>query len=227
MFIVDGKVTAFDERASLITVKAHIDDLDRFIKCNATEARVGLVDSRQMSHEQRKKVYALLSEIADWQGELPELLKKQMKLEFRLKRLNGMVEDFSLSDAPMELVTDFIDYLVEFIIEWNVPTQKPLYELCDDIIKYEWHCLKAKRCAVCGKKAQLHHVDAVGMSRNRNKIDHIGMRCLPLCATHHMEIHELGDERFCDKYHLDASIKINEEIVKLYKLGGKKEESYL
>ena len=53
------------------------------------------------------------------------------------------------------------------------------------------------------------------------------MRCLPLCAAHHMEIHELGDERFCDKYHLDAGIKINEEIVKLYKLGGKKEESYL
>lgn len=227
MFIVDGKVTAFDERASLITVKAHIDDLDRFIKCNATEARVGLVDSRQMSHEQRKKVYALLSEIADWQGELPELLKKQMKLDFRLKRLNGMADDFSLSDAPMELVTDFIDYLVEFVIEWNVPTQKPLYELCDDIIRYEWHCLKAKRCAVCGKKAQLHHVDAVGMSRNRNKIDHIGMRCLPLCAVHHMEIHELGDERFCDKYHLDASIKINEDIVKWYHLGSKKQEAYL
>ena len=227
MFIVDGKVTAFDERASLITVKAHIDDLDRFIKCNATEARVGLVDSRTMSHEQRKKVYALLSEIADWQGELPELLKKQMKLEFRLKRLNGMAEEFSLSDAPMELVTDFIDFLVEFVIEWNVPTQKPLYELCDDVIKYEWHCLRAKRCAVCGKKAQLHHVDAVGMSRNRRKIDHIGMRCLPLCAAHHMEIHELGDERFCEKYHLNASIKINEEIAKLYKLGGKKEESYL
>lgn len=227
MFIVDGKVTTFDEKRQILTVTADIYDIQRFIRCNPKEARVGLVDSRTMSHEQRKKVYALLSEIADWQGELPELLKKQMKLDFRLKRLNGMAEDFSLSDAPMELVTDFIDFLVQFVIEWNVPTQKPLYELCDDIIKYEWHCLKAKRCAVCGKKAQLHHVDAVGMSRNRNKIDHIGMRCLPLCATHHMEIHELGDGRFCDKYHLDASIKINEEIVKLYKLGGKKEESYL
>lgn len=227
MFIVDGKVTAFDEKRQILTVAAGIDDIQRFIRCNPKDARVGLVDSRTMSHEQRKKVYALLSEIADWQGELPELLKKQMKLEFRLKRLNGMAEDFSLSDAPMELVTDFIDFLVEFVIEWNVPTKKPLYELCDDIISYEWHCLKAKRCAVCGKKAQLHHVDAVGMSRNRRKIDHIGMRCLPLCAAHHMEIHELGNTRFCDKYHLDAEIKINEEIVKLYKLGGKKEESYL
>lgn len=227
MFIVDGKVTAFDEKRQILTVTAGIDDLQRFIRCNPKEARVGLVDSRTMSHEQRKKVYALLSEIADWQGELPELLKKQMKLEFRLKRLNGMAEDFSLSDAPMELVTDFIDYLVEFVIEWNVPTQKPLYELCDDIIRYEWHCLKAKRCAVCGKKAQLHHVDAVGMSRNRNKIDHIGMRCLPLCAVHHMEIHELGNDRFCDKYHLDSSIKINEDIVKWYHLGSKKQEAYL
>lgn len=227
MYILDGKVADYNEKNSTLTITARVDNIDRFIKCNPTEARVGLVDSRAMSNEQRKKVYALLSEIADWQGELPELLKKQMKLEFRLKRLNGMAEDFSLSDAPMELVTDFIDFLVEFVIEWNVPTQNPLYELCDDIIRYEWHCLRAKRCAVCGKKAQLHHVDAVGMSRNRNKIDHIGMRCLPLCAVHHMEIHELGDERFCDKYHLDASIKINEEIAKLYKLGGKKEESYL
>ena len=227
MFVLDGKITEFDEKRQIVTVTATVNDISHYIRCNPKEARVALTDSRTMSNDQRKKVYAMLSEIADWQGELPELLKRQMKLAFRLKRLNGLAEDFSLSNAPMEICSEFIDYLVEFIIEWNVPTKTPLYELCDDIIKYEWHCLRAKKCAVCGKKAQLHHVDAVGMSRNRRKIDHIGMRCLPLCATHHMEIHEMGNERFCEKYHLDAGIKINEEIVKLYRLGGKKEESYL
>lgn len=223
MYILDGKVADYNEKNSTLTITARVDNIDRFIKCNPTEARVGLVDSRAMSNEQRKKVYALIGEIAEYCGEASEIMKKQMKLQFRLKRLEGLAKDFSLANAPMELCSDFIDFLVEFCIEWQVPTKKPLIELCEDIARYEWYCLKSKRCAACGRKAQLHHVDVVGMSRNRDKIDHHGMRCLPLCEAHHMEAHEMGEERFLGKYHLEAANKINDEIIKIYKLKSKKE----
>ena len=103
MFIVDGKITAIDEKRQILTVTAAINDIAHYIRCNPKEARVALTDSRTMSNEQRKKVYAMLSEIADWQGELPALLKKQLKLAFRLKRLNGLAEDLSLSNAPLEI----------------------------------------------------------------------------------------------------------------------------
>lgn len=39
----------------------------------------------------------------------------------------------------------------------------------------------ARKCAVCGRRAELHHVDRVGMGRDRREICHIGMQALP-CA---------------------------------------------
>jgi hypothetical protein len=76
-----------------------------------------------------------------------------------------------------------------------------------------------KKCAVCGKKTELHHVDAVGMGRNRREIDHIGMRCLPLCRDHHDEAHRIGETAFQEKYHL-VPIEIDQKIAKKYGLKG-------
>jgi hypothetical protein len=76
-----------------------------------------------------------------------------------------------------------------------------------------------KKCAVCGKKTELHHVDHVGMGYNRNEICHIGMRCLPLCREHHMEAHSIGQTAFDAKYHLEP-IAIDEKIAQKYRLRG-------
>ena len=74
-----------------------------------------------------------------------------------------------------------------------------------------------KRCAVCGRKAELHHVDHVGMGRNRKEICHIGMRALPLCREHHTEIHKVGQTDFLKRYILEP-VKIDERIAKVYRL---------
>ena len=223
MNVLDGKVTAFNENTSTATVTVKVDNLGEFLRQSPREARVLLVDRRAITAEQRKKIYALIGEIGEWVGEYPETLKRQLKLDFRLKRLERMCDDFSLADCPEALASEFIDYLVEFIVENGVPTKVPILELCDDIEKAIYACLKHKRCVVCGAKAQLHHVDRIGMGNNRNKVEHIGRKALPLCAEHHAEVDILGDNAFLEKYHLTNGVEITEEIAKVYKLKCKQQ----
>ena len=191
MEIIEGKVTDYTPNGEL-TICAKYENIERFIRCGYSTARILLADSRTITAEQRKKIYAMLGELADFVGDFPEIVKKTMKWEFRLQRLEKMAEDFSLSDCSVELASEFIDFLVELIIAWEVPLKTPLIELCEDIRKYVYTCLKYKKCAVCGRNADLHHVDQVGMGYNRKEIVHEGMRALPLCRKHHTEAHTIG-----------------------------------
>ena len=74
-----------------------------------------------------------------------------------------------------------------------------------------------KKCAVCGKHADLHHVDAVGMGNDRNEIHHLGRRVLPLCREHHIECHSIGSKFLMEKYHLEP-VNADEKICKKYRL---------
>lgn len=222
MELIDGKITDYAPNGDL-TVRAKYGNIERFITCGYSEVRIMLKDSRTITAEQRKKIYALLGELADYIGDYPEIVKKTMKWEFRLQRLEKMAEDFSLSDCSVELASEFTDFLVEIIIAWGVPCKQPLIELCEDVKKYVYTCLKYRKCAVCGRTAELHHVDAVGMGSDRKEIPHEGKRALPLCRKHHTEAHERGDGEFMDLYHLEP-IALDKELCKIYKLKTKKEK---
>lgn len=219
MEFIDGKITDYAPSGEM-TIQAHYDNIDRFIKCGYSNAIIMLRDSRTITAEQRKKIYAMLGEISDYMGEFPEIVKKQMKLVFQLEQLKGMACDFSLSNCSVELASAFIDFLVEKIIAWDIPLKQPLIDLCKDIRRYVYLCLKHKKCAVCGKKTELHHVDAVGMGYNQNEIVHEGMRALPLCRKHHQEAHTIGNTEFMERYHLEPVV-LNKELCKIYKLKSK------
>lgn len=223
MKVLDGTVTSFDEKLCVAKVSVKVDNMGEFLKQSPREARVLLLDRRSITSEQRKKIYALISEIGEWIGEYPETLKRQLKLDFRLKRLEQMCDDFSLSNCPEALASEFIDYLIEFVVENGVPTKVPLLELCEDIDRAIYSCLIHKRCIVCGRKAELHHIDRVGIGNDRANVDHIGRRCLPLCREHHTELHTIGDNAFIDRYHLSDRVRIDEKIAKVYKLKCKQQ----
>ena len=116
----------------------------------------------------------------------------------------------------------FITYLIDFCILHGVDVGEPLYQLSEDIPRYVWACLMNKRCAVCGRKAELHHCNGsvVGMGRNRKEICHIGMRALHLCREHHTEIHAVGREDFLKRYFLEP-VRIDERVAKVYRLNTK------
>lgn len=85
-------------------------------------------------------------------------------------------------------------------------------------------CLLHKKCCVCGTKAELHHVTAIGMGRDRTEVFQIGIPVLPLCRKHHTEWHTLGNNTFNAKYHVEP-FKLTKEIAKKYNLTKKNMEA--
>jgi hypothetical protein len=219
MEIVKGKITDIDQDG--ITIFAPYSNIDRAILREYREVQIGLSDGRYISAEQRRKAYALMNEISEWMGELPEFVKRLMKLEFITNRLQSLQKQiFSLADCDMTTAREFITYLIDFILEHDVPTSRPLYELCDDINKYVYACLMTKKCVICGKKADLHHFDAIGMGRNRADVYQIGMRVISLCREHHGIAHTKGRSWITEDMHLIA-IPLTAEIGKKYGLTKK------
>ena len=201
-------------------------ELNVFLKRMTGDAELILRDGRIISSEQQRKVYALIGEIADYidgmkNAQTIEQTKKFMKLNFIAKSMEDTEKHlFSLSNCDMTLAREFITYIIDFIIENDIPTRFPLIEKSEDIGRYIYACLMNKKCAVCGRPAHLHHVDTVGANGgDRAHINHIGLRCLPLCPTHHEEIHRKGNE-FMTAYHLEP-VKIDKDIAKVYGLNTK------
>lgn len=181
------------------------------------EAYIDYIDSRPLSDKQRRMCYALINAIAEWSGETTEGTKTALKLEFWQNHIDTLADKiFSLSNAPMSLVAEFQRYLVRFIIDNDVPLKFPLLNYVDDIKDYTYSCLIYKKCVICGKHADLHHIDAIGMGNDRNDVQHIGREVMSLCREHHTEIHLLGKSEFMEKYHLDGGIIADKTICRIY-----------
>lgn len=206
-----GKI--IDLKNGKILIEAEYGYLDEIIRKDIKEAEIRLKDSREISREQQKKIYALFSDISLYTGYTPQETKELMKFSF-ISKYGG--NDFSLSNVDMTTASKFIEYIIEFILIHDIPTKVSLLEQAEDIGKYIYMCLVYKKCCISGKRAELHHVDKVGMGRNRNEITHIGMKALPLSRKYHIEVHTIGQKAFEAKYHV-FGVKIDKVIASKYK----------
>lgn len=219
---VRGKIVDYDERRGEIIIRAPYTDFPALCRREYKEVDVVLIDSRPLSEKQRRNCYAMIREIATWCGDTSESVKEALKLDFWCGELLQMSDRlFSLSDAPMSVVAAFQSWLARFIVRNDVPTRKPMLEYVDDIDDYVYACLINKKCPICGKKADIHHIDAVGMGRDRTEIIHEGLEVLSLCREHHTEIHTIGKADFVKKYHLNGGIIADKTICKIYGLKKK------
>jgi len=217
---IKGKITGYDERRGVVHIEAPYEDFATMCRREYKEVEITMLDSRPLSERQRKSCYAMLREIAEWSGYGADEVKDIFKFNF----IASLVEDmkqFSLSDAPMSLVAAFQTFLARFIIAHDVPTRRPMLEYVDDIDDYVYACLIAKKCPICGKKADLHHVVPLGMGADRTEVIHEGLEVLPLCREHHMEIHRTGKADFFKRYHLNRGIPADKTICKIYGLNTK------
>lgn len=215
--VIKGKLIDIKENGKAI-VEVDID-FNKLTKQNVRECYVDFIDSRPLSEKQRKMCYALINAIAEWSGSSTQDIKEVFKLEFWADKIDTLAEKvFSLANAPMSLVAEFQRFLINFILENDVPVKRPLLEYVDDIDHYVYMCLIHKKCAICGKKAELHHIDSVGMGNDRTEISHEGKEAISLCRDHHSEYHKNGKQAFFEKYHLDNGIKIDKTILKIYGL---------
>jgi hypothetical protein len=218
MEIVSGRIAKLEDDGRIV-IEAGLPSLDRAILRRYDKVLVGLPDGRYISPDQRKKAHALINEIAEWIGDVPEYVKKVMKMEFVVNRLQAMEKQmFSLSDCDCTTAREFISFLIDFMIEHGVPARFPLYEQCEDIRRYVYACLIHKRCAVCGKRADVHHLHGSRVGHGGldwRKKDQTGAVVLPLCREHHTEAHT-GEEDFLARYHLEG-VEMTQEIAKKYK----------
>lgn len=197
--LVNGKVAKEVDEGFWVFVPSS-DELQREkIKNCKQDVVIDFDDGVMISTLQRKKIYALLREIAVWWADDMEYVKEYMKQCF-LEITDTTKEGFSLADTDKTTARLFISFLLQFILLHGIPTKEPLWQMCEDIEHYIWACLMTKRCCICGGKTEIHHVDAVGMGRNRKEIIHVGMRVLPLCRKHHCECHKIGNKDFMQRY---------------------------
>ena len=211
--MLTGKISGWD--GYTMTVEVPFDDVHVWEQKQPTECEIILIDSRTISADQRKKCYALFRDIHLYSGHAPDEVKEYMKYDFIAR--TGRPE-FSLSDVDRSTAREFITHIIEFCLEYGVACQDSLLEMTDDIGKYLYLCLYHKKCCLCGKKAETHHVDHVGMGRNRKEICHVGHRAMALCRRHHDECHQIGQKKFNGKYYV-YGIKLDEILAKKLKLG--------
>ena len=236
-----GYITDYDSNTDTlhIAVPLHggIDILNEKV---SDEVEVALTPSALISPQQRRKVFSLIREITDYisgggnsRNEIRSTLQ-EMKLQYLTDtaddedirfvltdnycRLQG-IDLFSLSPnnencASRELASDFIEWLVNLCVENAIPCMDTLLNRTEDVQRYVYACVANRRCAICGRKADIHEVETVGSGRNRNKIGHVGQLVEPLCREHHQEVGTMGQKSFDEKYHMQG-IRLDEHLCEI------------
>lgn len=162
-------------------------------------SEIRIDDGRNITAEQRKKIYATIRDISLYTGDDPEFLKQYLKFSYS----GEMGEEyFSLSNCSIEVARDFITYLIDFILMHNIPLSERAIARTDDIDRYLWGCIKYKKCCICGRNGETHHWNAIGMGRDRTKVDDRDLNKMQLCRKHHTEIETIGRDTFEKKYHV-------------------------
>lgn len=190
------------------------DGLARYTEDGTIPGQLRLDDGRTISAEQRRKAYATIRDIADWSGDLPEFLKEDLKYLYIERTGAGHI---SLSDCSVSAARLFINFLIDFAMEHGVPLRETAINRTDDINAAIYSSLMHKRCIICGRDGELHHVDRVGMGRDRETIVHLGMRVMCLCRRHHDECHTSGQDVFDERYKV-YGVEANKQICEKWRL---------
>lgn len=172
-------------------------------------------DGREISPDQRKKIWALINDLCDYTGDIPDEWEKRFKYK---TKCDFNVDQFSLSNCSMTIANYMILEILDYLFTEDIPFKLKTWESIPQEFPKQMLCIRQKRCVICGKHADIAHYQAVGNGRNRNKINHVGMQIMTLCRDHHVEQHKLGIMTFCQKYHI-RPIKVTEEIARQLKLG--------
>lgn len=212
--MITAKIVQYD--GEFLVVKPDEPIERELLQKQVGNIEIRLNDGRTISADQRKKIFALVRDISLWSGHEPEYIRQYLSWDFICKE---NTEPFSLSDVDMTTAKEFINYLIDFCYRFDIPTRDALLNQTDDIGKYLYLCLEHRKCAICNKPAEVHHVDRVGMGRNRDEIVHLGMRAIALCREHHDEAH-LHEKELFEKNHI-YGIALDQYLCERLKLNTK------
>lgn len=196
-----------DNSGTHLQIKIPDKDISYYItdkKAKYGELRID--DGRHISALQRKKIYATIRDISDWTGYVPEEQKEWLKF---LHTEQTGEPYFSLSNCSMDTAREFINTILEYALKEGVPLSEAGVYRTDDIGRYLYFCLKHKKCAICGLPGEIHHVDTIGMGRDRKQVDDSDYQKICLCRKHHTIAHTRGMDALEKMYHV-YGIKFDE-----------------
>lgn len=180
---------------------------------------IDVQDKRHMSNQQRKFIFALCN-IFEYESGQDKEMFRAIVMQSAKDNLN--IKKDSLTEYTMTDANRLIELIIATLIQHDIPISNELIEENN----YKWTekhsylmCLK-RICVVCGRRADIHHVDAIGM-RSRAKISHTGLRALPLCRTHHTQCHSVGNKAFIERHYLTPCV-IDEKLEHFIKKGNLK-----
>lgn len=171
-------------------------DLQSILKLQSNrraESEMLIDDNRQISLKQRAKIFACIKDFSLYTGYDAEYARQLFTLSFCYE--NG-IEPFSLSNCSLETAREFINYLIDFCMDNDIPLSENAIERTDDINKYIYMCIKKGLCCCCQKQGVVYQL------ANGNKIS--------LCVSHYDEARIKGLKEF-ERLYKVYPIRIKEE----------------
>lgn len=195
--IIGNKVTFSAESIE------ELQNLQYLMDRGYSEAVLQISDERHISAVQRRKSYAMIKDFAEWSGYDREEMKIILKFEFEAETGH---EYFSFARTDMTTAREFISFTIGLAMLYEVPLKKSALQIQDDLDVYMYQSLKNRSCVLCGKKADVHHIETVGMGNDRKLVDHRRKHLIALCREHHQDAHQIGWVAFSELHHLKGII---------------------
>lgn len=179
------------------------------------EGLITFKDKRALSDRQRKLYRALLNNIYEWSGEPTDFLHEWFKEIYFLEH-GATISTANHSTNSKSDMNELLNIVIEFIFEWNVPFKRGYELLPKEDSWYLYQCCKHRKCAICGKKSDIHHEEGlVGMGNNRGAYNHLDSKFISLCREHHQARHTMTWKEFEELYKVQP-IKLDDKtLIKL------------
>ena len=186
---------------------------------------IKVIPVKQLSKAQNGLIHVLLKQFGEELGWTMQDMKEYQKEQFALSRDLGK---FSTANCDMEMANDFIAFIIEqaleneinlYVLNKHDNRYKSILKVDKTTERYVIACLRAKTCAICGRKgADLHHWKTIASAAGAYENDD-GLKTpfMSLCRIHHNEFHEIGQKEFEEKYHIEG-VWLNPQLV--YELLG-------
>lgn len=180
------------------------------------EVDIDFPDNRKITSKQNAFIHDLINAIAFGLGYDPTFTKSVMKEGFSVYK---GIDDFSVArrSCSVDTANEFIEFLIDFCFDHNIGFKGDHWQL-DKATNNMLYSLTMNRiCWVCGKPhADLDHATgAVGLGRDRSKIDHTQSRFFTLCREHHNQRHNMGIDAFCGYYQVKPLKLSSNDLKKL------------
>ena len=182
--------------------------------------KIRVIPIKKLSKAQNGLIHVLLKQFADELGWTMQDMKEYQKEQFALSR---DLEKFSTASCDLEMANDFIAFIIEqaleneinlYILNKQDNRYKSILNIDKTTERYVIACLRAKTCAICGRKgADLHHWKTIASAAGTYENDD-GLKTpfMSLCRIHHNEFHEKGQKEFEEKYHIEG-VWLNPQLV--------------